>query len=60
MHQYNKGAPLFDEVLRFMDEKNFQFYDIYDLKRLGENKSFLIQFDTIFIRKNSSLLDVKF
>ena len=43
-----------------MDEKNFQFYDIYDLKRLGENKSFLIQFDTIFIRKNSSLLDVKF
>ena len=60
LHQYNKGAPLFDEVLRFMDEKNFQFYDIYDLKRLGENKSFLIQFDTIFIRKNSSLLDVKF
>ncbi len=60
VHKYNKGAPLFDEVLKFMDEKNYQFYDIYDLKRLGESKSFLIQFDTIFVRKNSSLLSVKF
>jgi hypothetical protein len=27
---------------------------------LGENNSFLIQFDCIFVKNNSSLLDVKF
>ncbi|MDA7750257.1 FkbM family methyltransferase [Candidatus Pelagibacter sp.] len=60
LHKYNKDAPLFDEVMNFMNDKDFCLYDIYDLKRLGNNNSFLLQFDCIFIRKNSNLLKVKF
>tara|TARA_B000000475_G_scaffold232830_1_gene199230 strand:+ start:314 stop:1060 length:747 start_codon:yes stop_codon:yes gene_type:complete len=60
IHEYNKNGPLFDEVILYMKSKNFLLYDIYDLKRLGENNSFLIQFDCIFVRNNSSLLNVKF
>ena len=60
LHRYNKDAPLFDEVMNFMNNKNFSLYDIYDLKRLGNDNSFLIQFDCVFIRKNSNLLKVKF
>ena len=43
-----------------MKSKNFILYDIFDLKRLGENNSFLVQFDCIFVKNNSNLLDVKF
>ena len=60
MHEYNKNGPLFDDVMSYMKSKNYILYDIYDLKRLGENNSFLIQFDCIFVRNNSSLLNVKF
>lgn len=60
VHEYNKNGPLFDDVMSYMKSKNYILYDIYDLKRLGENNSFLIQFDCIFVRNNSSLLDVKF
>jgi len=60
VHEYNKNGPLFDEVIMYMKSKNFILYDIYDLKRLGENNSFLIQFDCIFVKNNSNLLDVKF
>ena len=31
IHQYNKDAPLFDQVLNFMIKKNFKLYDIFDL-----------------------------
>lgn len=55
--EYNKGSPLFIDVINFMNEKNYSFYDIYDLKRLGKNKSFLVQFDAVFVKKNSSLLN---
>ena len=60
LHNYNKNAPLFDEVMTFMTSKKFVLYDIYDLKRSGENKSFLFQYDCIFVRNNSKLLNVKF
>ena len=60
VHEYNKNAPLFDQVLDFMIKKNFQLYDIFDLKRLGNNQSFLLQFDCVFVRKDSNLLDVNF
>jgi hypothetical protein len=60
VHEYNKNEPLFDEVILYMKSKNFLLYDIYDLKRLGENNSFLIQFDCVFVRNNSNLLNVKF
>ena len=60
LHQYNKNAPLFNEMNEFMISKDFRLYDIFDLKRLGNNKSFLVQFDCVFIRKDSDLLNVKF
>ena len=58
--EYNKDAPLFIDVINFMNEKGYVFYDIYDLKRLGDKKSFLVQFDAVFIRKNSSVLNFNF
>ena len=55
--EYNKGAPLFIDVINFMDKKNYSLYDICDLKRLGFERSFLIQLDAVFIKKNSSILN---
>jgi len=60
LHKYNKLAPLFNEVQDYLNKKNFLLYDIYDLKRLGNFKSFLTQFDAIFVKKNSKLFRVKF
>ena len=59
VHEYNKNCPLFDEVMLFMKSKDYIIYDIFDLKRLGKNNSFLIQFDCIFVRKDSNLLNIK-
>ena len=39
-----------------MNKLDYTFYDIYDLKRLGNYSSFLVQFDAIFVKNNSSLL----
>ena len=60
IHNYNKDSPLFDKVINFMIKKGYRLYDIFDLKRLGNKKSYLLQFDCIFVRYNSNLLDVKF
>ena len=60
IHNYNKDSPLFDKVMNYMNEKNYRLYDLFDLKRLGNNKSFLVQFDCVFVRNNSELFKVKF
>ena len=60
IHNYNKDSPLFDQVMNFMYNKNYRLYDLFDLKRLGNNRSFLAQFDCVFVRNNSDLLNVKF
>ena len=60
IHNYNKDSPLFDKVMNYMVEKNYRLYDLFDLKRLGNNKSFLVQFDCVFVRNNSELFKVKF
>ena len=60
LHKYNKGAPLFYDVINFMKNKSFVLYDIYDLKRLGDRDSYLLQFDCVFLREDSNLLKVKF
>ena len=60
IHNYNKDSPLFDKVMNYMVEKNYRLYDLFDLKRLGNNRSFLTQFDCVFVRNNSDLLNVKF
>ena len=56
----NKNSPLFNDVMTYMNNKGFRLYDLFDLKRLGDNESFLIQSDCIFVRNNSNLLKVKF
>ena len=58
--EYNKNAPLFIDVINFMSEKGYVFYDVYDLKRLGDKQSSLVQFDAVFVRKNSLLLNFNF
>ena len=58
--EYNKNSPLFIDIINFMDKKDYIFYDICDLKRLGKKESFLVQFDSIFVRKNSKLLNFNF
>ena len=60
LHNYNKEAPLFDEIMTYMENKNYKLYDIFDLKRLGETNSILIQFDCVFVKKDSDLFNVKF
>ncbi len=60
IHNYNKDSPLFDKVMNYMIKKNYRLYDLFDLKRLGNNKSFLVQFDCVFVRNNSELFKVKF
>ena len=60
IHEYNKGSPLFFDVISYMKNKNFILYDIFDLKRLGEQDSYLLQLDCVFLRENSDLLKVKF
>ena len=60
LHKYNKDAPLFYDIIHYMKNKRFVLYDIYDLKRLGDKDSYLLQFDCVFLRDNSNLLNVKF
>ncbi len=60
LHNYNKNSPLFDKIMSFMYDKNYKLYDIYDLKRLGNEKSFLLQFDCVFVKNDSELFNVKF
>ena len=60
IQQYNKNSPLFLDVINFMDKNNFRLFDIFDTKRLGGFNSYLVQCDCLFIRKDSTLFDVKF
>tara|TARA_A100001011_G_scaffold92396_1_gene97140 strand:+ start:1317 stop:2072 length:756 start_codon:yes stop_codon:yes gene_type:complete len=60
LKEYNKNSPLFLEVINYMDTKAFSLYDICDMKRLGGKSSFLVQFDAVFVRKNSNILNLNF
>jgi len=55
---YNLGAPLFDEIVGFMESKGFCVYDICGLKRWKEGT--LFQWDVFFVRKDSSLRKIDF
>ena len=57
--QYNKGAPLFADVVQFMGEHGFVTYDIGSLVRWHGDDS-LLQADLIFVRKDSSLRPMRF
>ena len=58
--EYNKNAPLFFDVHSFMNNNNYKLYDICDSKRLGNDNSFLIQFDAVFVNSNSNLWNHKY
>lgn len=51
--QYNKGAPLFDEVIAFMKADGFVVFDILDCFRAKQD--ILFQGDILFVRKDSPL-----
>ena len=60
LHNYNRSSPLFSEVMDYMNSKNYRLLEIFDLKRLGDKNSYLLQFDCLFVKNNSNLLNVKF
>jgi FkbM family methyltransferase len=49
--EYNKGAPLFPEVITYLNERGFVLYDIATLMRLPTGH--LCQVDALFCRKDS-------
>jgi FkbM family methyltransferase len=57
--QYNKNAPLFDEVVVFMKTQGFVMYDICGLMRRPQDNA-LFQMDALFVREDSNLLKDKF
>jgi len=52
--EYNKGAPLVNEVINFMVEHGFVIYDIGSLIRWASDNA-LMQADLFFIKKDSAL-----
>ncbi|MBF0356218.1 MAG: FkbM family methyltransferase [Alphaproteobacteria bacterium] len=54
---YNQGAPLFAEVVRYLDEQGFQLLDFADLQR--GKMGVLYQADAVFLRKGSALVPDK-
>jgi FkbM family methyltransferase len=51
LHQYNEGAPLFAEVITFMNERNFVAIDIIEQHFSYDN--YLIQCDILFAKKDT-------
>jgi FkbM family methyltransferase len=52
--QYNEGAPLFAEVVAYMDREGFAVYDFCGQNR-RESDGALFQTDVVFVRRESSL-----
>jgi FkbM family methyltransferase len=50
IHQYNKEAPLFAQVIHYMDISGFEVIDLIQLHNSG---TYLIQVDLLFAKKNS-------
>ncbi|MCU0782487.1 MAG: FkbM family methyltransferase [Verrucomicrobia bacterium] len=55
---YNKGAPLFDEVMAFLKTRGFLLYDCRNLNRWRGGD--LFQLDAVFVKANSPLRVVDF
>jgi FkbM family methyltransferase len=51
--EYNKGAPLIAEVMRWLGEQGFALFDLFPLARIPTGA--LLQVDGIFLRRGSSL-----
>lgn len=50
---YNENAPLFAEVVAYLNEKDFVLFDICDQNRKKDNT--LFQVDLIFTKRNSNI-----
>jgi FkbM family methyltransferase len=50
---YNANAPLFAEIIAYMDKRDFVLFDICDQRRMAGNT--LFQVDLIFTRSNSAI-----
>jgi FkbM family methyltransferase len=50
---YNANAPLFAEIIEYLDKKDFVLFDICDQRRMSGNT--LFQVDLIFTRRNSAI-----
>jgi FkbM family methyltransferase len=55
---YNQNAPLFDQVVAFMKERDFLLFDLVNLNRW--QGSALFQLDAIFVKSGSPLRNVEF
>jgi len=51
---YNKGAPLFAEVVAFMHEQGFDVVDLFEPKR--DAKDQMVQVDLVFARRDSEFM----
>jgi hypothetical protein len=51
--EYNKGAPLIGEVMRWLAERGFALFDVFPVSRIPTGA--LLQVDGIFLRRGSSL-----
>ena len=56
--QYNRGAPIFDEVAAFMKDRGFALFDLFNFQRWKDNRLFTA--DAIFVKINSPLRKIKF
>jgi FkbM family methyltransferase len=51
--EYNKGAPLIGEAMRWLGEQGFALFDVFPLARTPAGA--LLQVDGVFLRRGSSL-----
>ena len=51
--EYNKGAPLIGEVMRWLAQQGFALFDVFPVSRIPTGA--LLQVDGIFLRRGSSL-----
>lgn len=52
LHRWNKGSPMIEEVIRYMDERGYQMVDILDTHFYA---NFLIQIDVLFAHASTGM-----
>lgn len=54
MLEYNKNAPLYIDVINYLESKNFTLWDIAELSRRSDSL-FAFQGDFLFINRGTSI-----
>lgn len=57
LHRWNKGAPMIEEVIRFMDERGYCMVDIVENHFVA---GYLLQVDVLFANKTTGLRKEEF